>query len=297
MQHKKSFFSNKIRKSTESAKNGKYQQRTKRTKIRGQRGRKLIATSFKAKLTHKTSLYLYLVFGLGLVLAFVYFVFLTPTLRVSRIDLFEGEVESQNVAYKQVAAGLRGKNLLLLSNSTIIEKFLKANPRIKNMVINKDYPHNLKIVLSESPLAANLIVKNGKVEKKFIVNEQGIVSKFDEFSDKLPTIYMETDHFPVANEEFLTIDLLNNLLTAIDYFVEMLNIRVNQINYLLVAKEAHIITEKNTAIWLDLDKDYKHQIEKLKDVIPKVNLYEEEFAYVDLRISGVNSDKIIFKRR
>ena len=39
------------------------------------------------------------------------------------------------------------------------------------------------------------------------------------------------------------------------------------------------------------------QFDKLKKGLPRLNIYEIDLLYIDLRISGINGEKIIFKRR
>ena len=47
---------------------------------------------------------------------------------------------------------------------------------------------------------------------------------------------------------------------------------------------------------IDLEKDLLRQIEKLKKALPKLDIYNEPLLYIDLRISGTNTEKVIFKR-
>ena len=38
------------------------------------------------------------------------------------------------------------------------------------------------------------------------------------------------------------------------------------------------------------------QLNKLKKALPRLNIYEESLDYIDLRISGIDGEKVIFKK-
>jgi hypothetical protein len=50
-------------------------------------------------------------------------------------------------------------------------------------------------------------------------------------------------------------------------------------------------------VWLDLTVDIPQQLGKLKRTLPKLDIYHEPLEYIDLRIAGAESEKVIFKRR
>jgi hypothetical protein len=50
-------------------------------------------------------------------------------------------------------------------------------------------------------------------------------------------------------------------------------------------------------VWLDMQKPIEEQLKKLKKALVKLDIYTESLEYIDLRISGTNGDKIIYKRK
>ncbi len=67
--------------------------------------------------------------------------------------------------------------------------------------------------------------------------------------------------------------------------------------YLVREREVHLRTEKNFIVWIDMEKDLNIQLDKLKKVLGKLNIYNTPLEYIDLRISGTDNEKVIFKRR
>ena len=73
--------------------------------------------------------------------------------------------------------------------------------------------------------------------------------------------------------------------------------KIIEIEYQVIPREVHLRTEKYFYIWLDIQKPYETQLKKLKKALVKLNIYDDELAYIDLRITGESGEKIIYKRR
>jgi hypothetical protein len=62
------------------------------------------------------------------------------------------------------------------------------------------------------------------------------------------------------------------------------------------ARELHLLTERHFTVWLDLTQDLNIQLTKLKKSLGNTfNIYEMPLDYIDLRISGQNGEKVIYK--
>ena len=71
--------------------------------------------------------------------------------------------------------------------------------------------------------------------------------------------------------------------------------QVLEIDYLRRARELHLLTERYFYVWLDLSQDLDKQLLKLKKALNELNIYEADLDYIDLRISGQNGEKVIYK--
>ncbi len=90
---------------------------------------------------------------------------------------------------------------------------------------------------------------------------------------------------------------LDYILDTKAYFEDKFGLRVVEVEYKKTAREIHLITEKNFAIWIDIQVSYEDQLKKLKKTLVKLDIYNEPLEYIDLRIAGGHGDKIIYKRR
>ena len=64
-----------------------------------------------------------------------------------------------------------------------------------------------------------------------------------------------------------------------------------------IEREFHLKTEAGFYVWLDMTTDVETQLKKLKRALPKLDIYKEPLQYIDLRIAGAESEKVIFKRK
>lgn len=99
----------------------------------------------------------------------------------------------------------------------------------------------------------------------------------------------------LLNEELIDADMLGTLLKATEDFEGKFNMQVLEIRYLKQARELHLLTERYFTIWIDLTEDTNLQLAKLKKALSTLNIYEADLDYIDLRISGQNGEKVIYK--
>lgn len=99
------------------------------------------------------------------------------------------------------------------------------------------------------------------------------------------------------NVAILSPENLNYVLKAAVYFEEKFGMQIQETQFLIQARELHLLTEKNFDIWLDTQTPYERQFLKLKKAMTTLDIYKAPLAYIDLRISGTSGEKVIFKRK
>ena len=100
----------------------------------------------------------------------------------------------------------------------------------------------------------------------------------------------------LLNEELIDAEVLKTLLKTTEDFEGKFDMQVLEIHYLKQARELHLVTERLFTIWIDLTQDSNLQLTKLKKATGTVlNIYEANLEYIDLRISGQNGEKVIYK--
>ncbi len=106
----------------------------------------------------------------------------------------------------------------------------------------------------------------------------------------------EVDTMPdEINEELISQDMLTVLLETAESFEGKFDMEVLEIHYLKRAREMHLYTERYFSVWIDLTQDIDLQLAKLKKALTEIKIYDAPLEYIDLRISGQNGEKVIYK--
>jgi hypothetical protein len=139
-------------------------------------------------------------------------------------------------------------------------------------------------------------VVNG-VQTKFLVNSAGFLADENTENPDLPYIKTQSESAFSVHSTVISQDRLDYILKAIGLFQEKFSLKILDAEYMAREREIHLLTEKNFMVWIDMEKDLNAQLNKLKKSLPKLNIYNTPLEYIDLRISGTDNEKVIFKRR
>lgn len=82
---------------------------------------------------------------------------------------------------------------------------------------------------------------------------------------------------------------MDYLLEAKDYFENAMSLEVRGVEYLSIAREIHLKTDKIT-VWLNMERSFKTQIDKLALIYEEAELDKEDLSYIDLRVR----EKVIY---
>ena len=143
---------------------------------------------------------------------------------------------------------------------------------------------------------ANIINESNVIKKSYIINSIGYAIKENLEDPNLPYIKIKTDEPVNPKEAVIEKTKLSYLIEAKTYFEDKFGMRIISMEYKPVAREIHLLTERNFNVWLDIQKPYEEQFKKLKKAIVKLDIFKENLEYIDLRIAGESGDKIIYKR-
>jgi hypothetical protein len=218
---------------------------------------------------------------------------------VTDISLKNKEIENQNIAekIKKNISKTIGTNLIFINTNNLEAKILSSFPELETITLGKDYPNTILIEFSEYPLVANDINESATLKKSYIINAIGYAVK-ENYEDKtLPYIKMKSDEPINAKNIVIEASKLKYILDTKIYFEDKFGMKIKEFTYKPIARELHLLTERNFYIWLDIQRPFEQQFKKLKKALVKLDIYKDNFAYIDLRITGNNGDKIIYKRR
>lgn len=281
--------------------------------------------SFKEKLARRKSglrdkflLGLKVFAGVAVFSGLVYLFFFTGFFEIKKIEIKgnSDSVEDKNMVNEYLQKYL-GKNIIMFSSmkheTTLEEKI----PYIKNLNISRNWPDTLTATLETFPMIANLRVDQPDGSSQFyIVNELGFISTIGVSNEELPTIVMDvtgtdfdlsmhpeesgtgevTDSNSLTvHQELIPQEMLETILKTKSDFEGKFNLQLLEVYYLKRAKELHLLTELEFYVWIDMTQDIDLQLAKLKKGLTKLNIYEDNIEYIDLRVTGQNGEKIIYK--
>lgn len=229
----------------------------------------------------------------------IYGLFFSNYLKIAEI-IVPGETFAKENLTAEISASIGnsiGQNIIFADTQELALKILDLFPELEKVEVEKDYPDKLTVSFSEYPLVANIINESNTVKRSFIVNSIGYVIKEDLENPVLPYIKMKSDE-PI-NPDIPAIEAtkLKYILDTITYFEDKFGMKINEVHYKKIPREIHLLTEREFFVWLDIQQPAEEQLKKLKKALVKLDIFNEDLDYIDLRIAGSNGDKIIYKRR
>lgn len=266
--------------------------------------------------------------AIGIAGAVSYFVWFSGYFKITKIYVQYEEFQNENSDILGYFDALKGKNYLFTDPAEKKTDIQKAHPEISNIIIQKIFPDTIKISFTEFPITANVeSIVNGKSIEKVLINSVGMAIYHDTENPNLPYIKMITTAeiedtipppaevpgenstppapivppaptqptekpLPVISQEYLTY-----MLSATKSFEERFGMKITELQLLPQARELRFKTEKNFEIWLDIQIPFEKQFLKLKKAMTTLDIYKTPLFYIDLRVSGANGEKVIFKRK
>lgn len=251
-----------------------------------------------------------IILAFGLTAFTIYALFFSNYFIIKKYSIDDDLLENgENEKLNQVLDTSIGKNLVTFNDETIRQQILTEHPEIKNLKIKKIFPSSLEIIIEKYPVTANIINSVNGIQKKFLVNSQGLVIEENNENPDLPYIKLDTEKYLKLNEPFLndskrSTERLTYSIKAINLFEEKFGIRILYAVLKTRERELHLYTEKYFYVMLDMEKGAPNteqglleQIQKLKKALSKLDIYNSPLVYIDLRISGTDTEKVIFKRK
>lgn len=189
-----------------------------------------------------------------------------------------------------------GKNLIFVKLEETIEKIKKENPNLEKFEVEKNYPKEIRIIFSKYKVVANIEFISPKEKQKFKINEIGYSVEKNAEDPNLPILRIVSEKEMEKNAPAITKEKLSEILQTMTFFEEKFGMKIIDATYLIRAREVHLRTEKLFSIWLDAQKPLENQLNKLRKAVPRLDIYNLPLEYIDLRISGANGEKIIYRK-
>ena len=185
-------------------------------------------------------------------------------------------------AVENLVAEFYGQNLLYLPQSDIEERLLETFPEFREVTLTEKWPNALEVDIVLSPPYYQVL---NEFDATFsVLSEDGVVLR-QEATDGLPVIkVIKYDQSLKSGEKFASPEMLSAVSYLRSVFADELIITVDEIRYLPIAFEVHIVSDNGTEFWFDLREDIEQQVRKIDLVADEINLYTQRLEHVDLRI-------------
>jgi hypothetical protein len=283
-------------------------------KLKSKQSTKLLQIKDSIKKMEKTRKALQFAFSFAIMLGIFYFLFLSSIFKIKEIKVYQVVSQSnpdnpsetiynkepfENQQLQDLLNRSILKNLILLNTDSLKTTLNQTILNLEELKIEKNFPNKLDIQFKQFDPVANLVnlVGPSKIQKFFLIDENGRVTNPGDQRTDLPTIRIQTNEQAETNKTILKQQNLNYALKSKEYFEENFDLQIQDITYLIEAREVHLYTSNQITIWLDAQQDYKTQINKIKNAIPKLNIYETPIDYIDLRIKSNTGQKVIYKTK
>lgn len=243
--------------------------------------------------------YLKLISATTVIILGTYAIFFSSYFKIANINFNDQNLSSPDFLESMEASiqNYKNQNLLFADTEEIAATISKNFPELEYAKVSKNYPNSLEIEFNKFPLVANIFNESSTIKKSYIINAAGVVAKEDLKHESLPTIKLISDE-PVNTEKaIIEADKLEYILNSMEDFQNRFgdNVRVNEVIYLPIAREVHLVTARDFEVWLDIQRPYEEQFKKLKKALVKLDIYSMNLDYIDLRIAANNGDRIIYK--
>ena len=223
--------------------------------------------------------------------------FLSPRFNIEKITVTQDGEPLETHPLLTLFQEVKDSNIFLFNTDPFYTFLLEEYPEYESIQIKKTLPGTLLIELTTYPKVANLLLKTADdKETYFLLNSSGRIITTETQQEGLPLVVVEREQNVPEGTLLVPQDRLAFILDAIQTYEDKFGMKVTYAFYLPIEREVHLFTERNFYVWLDLTLDLDEQLTKLKLALPSLNIYEEDIDYIDLRIEGVNGEKIIFKR-
>lgn len=234
----------------------------------------------------------------GVLLGLIYTVFFSSFFVITHIELEKNGNVVQGAALSPFLERMKGKNILFLNTDRITHEIEQTfNHELLFASISKSYPRRLTLRIEEYPAALNVKVTSGETVQKLVVNQLGYAI-FENAEDKtIPTLLLQSPTLLKPKSVVMDQKIVSEISSAFQKFNDLFGIKVPTAEWKKVERELHLKTEKNFTVWIDLTADVTRQLLKLKRALVKLDIHREPLEYIDLRIAGGESEKVIFKRK
>ncbi len=200
--------------------------------------------------------------------------------KVSSINIIgAGNFVNYNDVLSIVDNAVSEKYIFLIDCAPLAENIRKSFLGAKNVVVERDYPNSIRVVVEERvPIA--VVYNSG--DENFLIDSEGFVLGVVESGVfDLPKIKYEG---PVMVGTFLEKDVIPVSIEIIE-FAEKENLKISSMSF--KPASAHLFVGKDTEVFMVYDKDIEKSLRTIKALVKKSDVEGKILKRIDLRYDKV----------
>ncbi|MCK5460748.1 hypothetical protein KAI58_02085 [Candidatus Gracilibacteria bacterium] len=213
---------------------------------------------------------------------FVIFSIFSPYFNLKKISIIR---DNPNIDIEKIETSLQefyGENLLFLSHEDIEKQLLNTFLEFRKIDISENWPSEMQIKITISPPLFTLF--NIETANFSVISEDGIILSEKPQSQLVVLKIQEYKKTLFPGEKFTKKETLDKIKQAKFALEHQIKLPIKEILFFPTARELHIISEKDTAIWIDLQLEIEPQIRKLELSTNEIGLFSKNIKHIDLRI-------------
>lgn len=222
---------------------------------------------------------------------FILVAIFSPYFEVKKISIVRDSVLLDLEQLDMLLEPYYGRNLLFLSQSEVASALQERFPEFTEVSIRETWPSEMEVQLVIAPPFVNIF--HEETANFWTLSQDGVVLQ-PNATEGLPMIELYQHAGLIQkSQKILNREMIQAIFDAKAFFQEELSIQIDVVHLYSVSQEFHLISENNTAFWLDLTHSLPDQLQKLRLADEKIGLYSKDFEHIDLRIP----DQIFYKER
>ena len=192
---------------------------------------------------------LILIISGGLVIYITYALFLSNSLSIQKIKVFEDNIELNDHPIATLLADFKDSHLLLFDTDSLEPYLQDLYPQYEKLKLSKNLPDTLTVTLQTYPVVAQLTnsTEEGN-EQQFFLTRAGRTSEYDELvatEGEFREILTESEQSLALGADVITQDNLAFILEAIQSFEDRFGMKIVNAEYHKINRETHLFTERN----------------------------------------------------
>lgn len=223
-------------------------------------------------------------FTLFAMAGFIAFATFSPYFEIKKINIIRDNPNLNVEAVQEILQPFRGRNLIFLDIKKLKVSLLENFLEFRSIEITEKWPDTINIAIKLSPPAFTIFdIESANFA---VISNDGVILSLQP-DNSLPVLKIKNIKKPFSpGDLFVEKEWLDKIQEANGLLLNQIKLTTKDIVLLPIAREAHFITNDETAIWFDLRTDIPDQVRKLELGANKIGLYSKKLEHIDLRIPG-----------